>query len=599
MTLQINENYKKFVQFAQQLPDAANSKAVATFDGQNIMVSDTDNVHKWFRTNDEMNSNNETRTLFREAIADMFGGEANIPQHVKDAMALNDYGKGKPLTARRIMAVKAEVDQIINGATKTNNAIVKNISDKALDKLPQDMQNGLVQLVDNLRSMFGMELVKPNAQITDILHPTNVNTTLTHLGKTASAQGRELTTAEVVGTFAGVVYNRLAAIAAGTHLLAKIKQLDPNINFSAQSIGLQFDMGHPGLLDEIVNCKNPEEIATVFQHHDEEMNTFVNVAVRSNAYNMDVKTKASQKLAEALGLDARLVAAHVDMSDLGDNARNLNTSIMHGTAPGCQEPGYNVEAAYDALIDKFVQERVEAYTAVDALTELSDEVKNRLKAEYISYSNIPPIAPGVLLEIAKTIDADKIVDALKTGRPLTEAVNMLHDVNKTLSDTIRQMTGDQDFFQKASLDVQVPLYGLMLALVEVRTPELAQAIRNAGANFFELAGEYCATNQDSLMETVAFVKSLSIRGGETETPPITNESAFFPVVEAETDAALNERGITEDALRNDIKNAMQQCTKAEIVLATDLKRLSDYIATAKANALKIIDEFLRAQQANP
>lgn len=40
----------------------------------------------------------------------MFGGEANIPESVKKAMLLGDYGDGKPLTARRIMAVKDAID---------------------------------------------------------------------------------------------------------------------------------------------------------------------------------------------------------------------------------------------------------------------------------------------------------------------------------------------------------------------------------------------------------------------------------------------------------------------------------------------------------
>ena len=37
-----------------------------------------------------------------KAVADMFGGENHIPDSVKVAMKLEDYGKGKPLTARRI-----------------------------------------------------------------------------------------------------------------------------------------------------------------------------------------------------------------------------------------------------------------------------------------------------------------------------------------------------------------------------------------------------------------------------------------------------------------------------------------------------------------
>jgi hypothetical protein len=50
------------------------------------------------------------RKLFRQSVVEIFGGEAKIPKSVKDAMKLKDYDQGKPLTARRILAVKAAID---------------------------------------------------------------------------------------------------------------------------------------------------------------------------------------------------------------------------------------------------------------------------------------------------------------------------------------------------------------------------------------------------------------------------------------------------------------------------------------------------------
>ena len=57
-------------------------------------------------------ANNAVRELFRQSIIDMFSGEALIPDSVKIAMKLEDYGKGKPLSARRIMAVKVAIDAV-------------------------------------------------------------------------------------------------------------------------------------------------------------------------------------------------------------------------------------------------------------------------------------------------------------------------------------------------------------------------------------------------------------------------------------------------------------------------------------------------------
>lgn len=52
----------------------------------------------------------------------MFGGVAKVPKNVQDAMKLQDYGKGKPLAARRIMAVAAAVQKDI-ALTKAANKL--------------------------------------------------------------------------------------------------------------------------------------------------------------------------------------------------------------------------------------------------------------------------------------------------------------------------------------------------------------------------------------------------------------------------------------------------------------------------------------------
>ena len=123
MALEVNAQYVRFVQFAQQQDDAANSKAIArvsgedgALDGRTITAATNDKVAPWTRRSQvKKDANNIARELFRQSIIDMFGGEDRIPESVKDAMLMKDYGRpgrpsGKPLTARRIMAVKAAVD---------------------------------------------------------------------------------------------------------------------------------------------------------------------------------------------------------------------------------------------------------------------------------------------------------------------------------------------------------------------------------------------------------------------------------------------------------------------------------------------------------
>ena len=128
-----NPTFNEFVQFAQRNVNVGDDKAIASakiqkgpLDGRKIVAvtnSLTDEVHKWMRTNDEYAVNDRTRAIFKAAIINMFGGESKIPASVKKAMILSDYDCGKPLTARRILAVKAAIDA--DGTAKARSAKIR------------------------------------------------------------------------------------------------------------------------------------------------------------------------------------------------------------------------------------------------------------------------------------------------------------------------------------------------------------------------------------------------------------------------------------------------------------------------------------------
>ena len=132
----VNEQFSRFVNFAQERFDAGKTKAIATkgdiqagggtpLEERSIKVSDKSDWvgNIWLRKDDAKRANDEVRELFRKTIIDMFGGEGNIPDSVKDAMLLKDYGCGKPLTARRILAVKKAIDNLgrVDAFDKTND----------------------------------------------------------------------------------------------------------------------------------------------------------------------------------------------------------------------------------------------------------------------------------------------------------------------------------------------------------------------------------------------------------------------------------------------------------------------------------------------
>ena len=119
MALTINQQFNRFVEFASARNDANNQNTIARVGdlaeggilaGRMIKEAEGDAVKKLFRADDLQRENDIARKLFRQSIVDIFGGLSRVPDSVKEAMKLKDYDQGKPLTVRRIMAVKAAID---------------------------------------------------------------------------------------------------------------------------------------------------------------------------------------------------------------------------------------------------------------------------------------------------------------------------------------------------------------------------------------------------------------------------------------------------------------------------------------------------------
>jgi hypothetical protein len=183
MTIKLdNAQFKQFVQFAENQANPGKSEAIArlaggsALTGRTITASDTDHVRGWLswgrRSGTDATENNDARALFREAVFSMFGGEANVPDSVKTAMRLEDYDQGKPLTARRIIAVRDAVLQAADGvkegavarqkAESLVNDAIANFDKELLAK-----KDGQMLLGNNLRDKVIGAVAKYGVGLTD------------------------------------------------------------------------------------------------------------------------------------------------------------------------------------------------------------------------------------------------------------------------------------------------------------------------------------------------------------------------------------------------------------------------------------------------
>lgn len=126
--MNVSAVYSSFLEFARACSGRNDMDGIARFsqtEGQATATvtkaEDGDSVRgifHWFRDADHQECNNLARSRFRRAVSELFGGEDNIPPSVMTAMKISRFGGGvgestlgRPLTARRILAVNAAIEQ--------------------------------------------------------------------------------------------------------------------------------------------------------------------------------------------------------------------------------------------------------------------------------------------------------------------------------------------------------------------------------------------------------------------------------------------------------------------------------------------------------
>ncbi len=115
--LEISKQFEQFAMFAADALMHGDTKAIARSgaplagpDGpRKIEATTEDKVYALKRSQVNKDENDATRELFLKAVADTFKGEKNIPKSVLEALDMKNFKSGKPLTARRIEAVKVAI----------------------------------------------------------------------------------------------------------------------------------------------------------------------------------------------------------------------------------------------------------------------------------------------------------------------------------------------------------------------------------------------------------------------------------------------------------------------------------------------------------
>ncbi len=116
--------------------------------------------------------NNDVRTLFMNTVLEMFGkADPNeLLEKVRIAMRLQDYGEGKPLSARRILAVSKAISEIAEQNTgQVTMEKARSMVEEAVDSLDgkSPLKNGKLALSEAACAKAAQLLVAHGANLTN------------------------------------------------------------------------------------------------------------------------------------------------------------------------------------------------------------------------------------------------------------------------------------------------------------------------------------------------------------------------------------------------------------------------------------------------
>ena len=465
-TLSQNAQFQQFVQFAETTIAAGKQKAIARVETSEVGGIANRTIKPatgdWVgigvgRLSSLKKANNTTRDAFLKAVSDMFGGQDHIPESVQAAMKMEDYGKGKPLTARRIMAVKEAIVQIL---TEENKAVKE-----ANEKLHTGMQSCDQISKSGMPAEFAEELRKilTEAQRRYIGEPSGEPTPIdfvrggaqkliSEMVKTANAEGHRITVKEFSDAMKPF-YERHVAAASIQGLLDKLTTEMGQTKCNPHIITKR----HPEILDDLLACKSPDEVKVCFEKHKEPSTDVLKLRGELHKYENEFISMVEKAINDGTGHDDirfNFSNRSTQRSAFLAKMQNFSSSILTNENEDAKKLGWSLEAAVKQLADEAASGFIARIKEIDKFVssgEISENLGKTWRDELVFSANAKSFSPEKIMAMSKKLDPQTLIDGFKPGNDIKAILNSVGDFAKQI-ETIGEDAYGFDDWHNGSVD---------------------------------------------------------------------------------------------------------------------------------------------------
>ena len=474
MPISTSTQFSQFVTFAtgaKSTLDIAHVDADSPLGGRSISAYKGDSVHAFTRTTDSRKANDAARELFRKAVIEIFGGEKKIPPSVRKAMTLSDFGKGRPLTARRILAVKTAIDSV-----KTVDAGNKKISNAFQRSSFAQLSPEICGAVDTIRAELaarggpGMP-----ADRNSFLKFIGENRAKLALDSRAEEKWRPLTPHDVRKALRSMIKNdRLLEVSKLTDYMSKIGAAKIGVSLSRASV-IEVMTAVPGLDKDLRACKRAADFEAVFAKRGAKIEAHLQImaeAARVKARSADMVV---EEFVKATGRDEAYFREYVPLAKFkSDVAEKIREKIATGALPMTSVK--QVEAAFRDVALTYVREHIAVANQADGVADVSDAVRRSLRHGAIVAQDVKAFKISEFAPLASKLDIGPLREvALRKPFSVAAVAPVLRATAESLAGIGKTHCGAGAWLLMG-VDGQQPFANIVIKCALSGEPELAKIL---------------------------------------------------------------------------------------------------------------------------
>ena len=305
--------------------------------------------------------------------------------------------------------------QVAKSAEIYNGKVLSGINPAASCPPPAAFTAAEDEVVAEMRARFGEDAIEKYVPAKSLMTYKEHTDLIAPLVEQANGEGRTIGAEEIKNAIRG----KCITGAANKVIYRAFKEIAAERKFKGDdilSLSFRFGMQYPAIVEEVAACETPAAARAAIRRHEDEIAARLQLQADLEEARAELPARAAAMIAKATGMSVEHVSKRLNADRLMLKAGDFRDSILLGKVEGADKPGFDIRAAYQGVLDKFVNGRLALMAEVDKITDLSDDLKRKWKNHIISTYKAEALNPAKIHKLlACGHFSDKLlVEALDT-----------------------------------------------------------------------------------------------------------------------------------------------------------------------------------------